>query len=93
VPCAPGYSEEFGICTDDEDGERIKGRLESGFMVLTGLQALDVELSHIESGRSRNSWKRLLVVAPVEPPRSACDTGGKALLPGTCPLIRGLLCA
>lgn len=52
------------ICTDDEDGERIKGRLESGFMVLTTLQALDVELAHIESGRRRNSWKRLLVVAP-----------------------------
>ena len=52
------------ICTDDEDGERIKARLESGFIRLTTLQALDVELASIESGRSRNSWKRLLVVAP-----------------------------
>lgn len=52
------------ICTDDEDGERIKARLESGFIRLATLQALDVELASIESGRSRNSWKRLLVVAP-----------------------------
>lgn len=52
------------ICTDDEDGERIKSRLESGFIRLTTLQALDVELSAIESGQNRNSWKRLLVVAP-----------------------------
>jgi hypothetical protein len=52
------------ITTDDEDGERIKGKLESGFIRLTTLQALDIELTRIESGRSRNSWKRLLVVAP-----------------------------
>lgn len=52
------------ICTDDEDGQRIKARLESGYIRLTTLQALDVELARIESGRSRNSWKRLLVVAP-----------------------------
>jgi hypothetical protein len=54
------------ICTDDEDGQRIKARLDSGFIRLTTLQALDVELGHIESGRSRNSWKRLLVVAPPQ---------------------------
>jgi hypothetical protein len=52
------------ICTDDDDGRRIQARLDSGFIRLTTLQALDVELGHIESGRSRNSWKRLLVVAP-----------------------------
>jgi hypothetical protein len=52
------------ICTDDEDGERIKSRLETGFIRLTTLQALDVELAAIESGQNRNSWKRLLVVAP-----------------------------
>jgi hypothetical protein len=52
------------ICTDDEDGERIKGRLKSGFIRLTTLQTLDVELASIEGGQSRNSWKRLLVVAP-----------------------------
>lgn len=52
------------ICTDDEDGERIKSRLESGFIRLTTLQALDLELSAIESDQNRNSWKRLLLVAP-----------------------------
>jgi len=52
------------LCTDDEDGERIKGRLDSGFIRLATLQALDPELARIESGRERNSWKRLLVVAP-----------------------------
>ena len=52
------------ICTEDEDGERIKARLDSGFIRLTTLQALDVELARVESGGSRNSWKRLLIVAP-----------------------------
>jgi hypothetical protein len=52
------------ICTDDEDGRRIKARLESGFIRLATLQALDDELARIEGGRSRNYWKRLLVVAP-----------------------------
>ena len=52
------------ICTDDEQGEQIKKRLASGFMRLVTLQALDTELANIESGRSRNSWKRLIVVAP-----------------------------
>jgi hypothetical protein len=52
------------LCTDDEDGERIKARLESSFIRLTTLHALDAELALIESGRERNYWKRLLVVAP-----------------------------
>lgn len=52
------------ICTNDDDGERIKSRLDSGFIRLTTLQALDVELAAIEEGQNRNSWKRLLVVAP-----------------------------
>jgi hypothetical protein len=41
------------ICTEGEDGERIKGRLENGFIRLATLQALDAELAQIESGRSR----------------------------------------
>jgi hypothetical protein len=52
------------ICTDDEQGEQIKKRIASGFIRLATLQALDAELASIESGRSRNSWKRLIVVAP-----------------------------
>jgi hypothetical protein len=52
------------ICTDNEQGEQIKKRLASGFMRLVTLQALDTELANIESGRGRNSWKRLIVVAP-----------------------------
>jgi hypothetical protein len=52
------------LCSDDENGERIKARLESGFIRLATLQALEPELARIESGRERNSWKRLLVVAP-----------------------------
>src|SRR5262249_23698158 len=52
------------LCTDDENGERMKARLESGFIRLANLQALEPELARIESGRERDSWKRLLVVAP-----------------------------
>jgi hypothetical protein len=35
------------ICTGDEDGKRIKARLDSGFIRLTTLKALDVELSMV----------------------------------------------
>jgi hypothetical protein len=52
------------ICTDDEDGQRIKARLESGFIRLTTLRTIDAELARIECERSRNNWKRLLVVGP-----------------------------
>jgi hypothetical protein len=52
------------ICTNDDQGEQIKKRIENGFMRLTTFQVLDTELAAIESGRSRNSWKRLIVVAP-----------------------------
>jgi len=52
------------ICTDDDQGEQIKKRIANGFMRLTTLQVLDMELAAIESGRSRNSWKRLIVIAP-----------------------------
>jgi hypothetical protein len=56
------------ICTDHEQGEQIKKRIASGFLRLATLQALDAELASIESGRSRNSWKRLVVVAPPRDP-------------------------
>jgi hypothetical protein len=56
------------ICTDDDQGEQIKKRIASGFIRLATLQALDAELASIESGRSRNSWKRLIVVAPPRDP-------------------------
>jgi hypothetical protein len=52
------------ICSDDDQGEQIKKRIGSGFIRLATLQALDTELADIETGRSRNSWKRLIVVAP-----------------------------
>ena len=52
------------ICTDDEQGEHIKKRIASDFILLSTLQVLDMELARIESGRSRNSWKRLVIVAP-----------------------------
>ena len=55
---------ERRICTDDEQGEHIKKRIASDFIRLSTLQVLDTELARIESGRSRNSWKRLVVVAP-----------------------------
>jgi hypothetical protein len=56
------------ICTDDDQGEQIKKRIASGFLRLATLQALDAELASIESGRSRNSWKRLVIVAPPRDP-------------------------
>ena len=47
---------------------RSRSGIASGFIRLVTLQALDTELANIESGRSRNSWKRLIVVAPPRDP-------------------------
>ena len=52
------------ICNDDEQGRHIKKRIDSGFIRLVTLHSLDAELAQIESGRDRNSWRRLVVVAP-----------------------------
>jgi len=52
------------LCSDEEHGEQIKKRIGSGFMRFVTMQALDAELALIESYHSRNSWKRLIVVAP-----------------------------
>ena len=56
------------ICSDGEHGDRIRRRIDSGFIRLTTLRALDSELADIESGRSRNSWGHLIVVAPPRDP-------------------------
>jgi hypothetical protein len=53
---------------DGEQGEKLNERIEAGFIRLVTLQNLDSELGQIESGKTRNSWKRLVVVAP---PRDA----------------------
>jgi hypothetical protein len=71
IAFATDYEQMLGrlrICSNDEQGTRLKERIEDGFIRLVTLQALDSELSQIESGKTRNSWKRLLVVAP---PRDA----------------------
>lgn len=52
------------LCTDSEEGDHVKSRLDSSFIRLATFRDLDAELARIESGRERNSWKRLLVVAP-----------------------------
>lgn len=51
------------ICTDEQD-EQLRKKIASGFIRLVTLQTLDTELANIECGKSRNSWKRLVVVAP-----------------------------
>lgn len=47
-----------------DEQELIQKKIASGFIRLVTLQTLDTELANIESGRSRNYWKRLIVVAP-----------------------------
>ena len=55
---------EGRICDDTDQGASIRKRIESGYMRLATLQDLDEELASIEAGRTRNMWKRLVVVAP-----------------------------
>lgn len=71
IAFATDYEQLLGrlrICSNDEQGRKLRERIEEKFIRLVTLHALDVELSEIESGKTRNSWKRLLVVAP---PRDA----------------------
>jgi hypothetical protein len=71
IAFATEYEQLLGrlrLCSNDEQGRRLKERIDDGFIRLVTLQALDAELTQIESGKSRNAWKRLLVVAP---PRDA----------------------
>jgi hypothetical protein len=56
------------ICSDDEQGRYMRKRIDSGFIRLVTLQSLDAELAQIECGRNRNSWRRLIVVAPPRDP-------------------------
>jgi hypothetical protein len=50
---------------DAELGETLHRRLRSGHVKLVATDALDTELSAIEALRDRNSWKRLILVAPT----------------------------
>jgi hypothetical protein len=55
---------EHRIYQDSEQGAKVRDRIASGFLRVSTLRDLDDELTQIESGQTRNSWKRLVVVAP-----------------------------
>jgi hypothetical protein len=59
---------ERRICDASDVGAYIRKRFQSRFIRLSTLQDLDQELALIESEQMRNSWKRLVLVAP---PRDA----------------------
>lgn len=56
---------EWRFSHDSELGEALRRRLQSGHVKLVPVEALDAELSEIEASRDKNSWKRLILVAPT----------------------------
>lgn len=50
---------------DTELGEALRRRLQSGHVKLVPVEALEAELFGIEASRDKNSWKRLILVAPT----------------------------
>ena len=68
IAFASDYELQLGkrrICAvDDGPDEQLTKKVANGFVRLVTLQTLDTELANIEAGKSRNSWKRLVLVAP-----------------------------
>jgi hypothetical protein len=56
---------ERRFTADAELGEALWRRLQSNHVKLASVEALDAELSGIEASRDKNSWKRLILVAPT----------------------------
>jgi len=50
---------------DAELGEAFRRRLRSGHVKLLEASALEAQLTEIEDSRDKNSWKRLILVAPT----------------------------
>jgi hypothetical protein len=52
------------LADDSDAGRAIRRRLANGHIVFTTAEGLDTELSAIEKSKDRNTWKRLILVAP-----------------------------
>ncbi|MEJ0063302.1 MAG: hypothetical protein WDO70_08905 [Alphaproteobacteria bacterium] len=55
---------ERRLCSDPENGTLMRKRLDKGQVALVSAQNLGLELSKIEASGNKNSWKRLMLVAP-----------------------------
>jgi hypothetical protein len=56
---------EKRLTREAELGEALGRKLQSGHIRLASANALEAELSAIETSRDKNSWKRLILVAPT----------------------------
>ena len=55
---------EHRIVGDDEHGHLLQRRVNSGYMLLASAVDVEARLREIETSRDRNSWKRLVLIAP-----------------------------
>lgn len=55
---------EHRLADDSDTGQAMRRRLEKGHVLLTHAEELETKLAAIERGRDRNTWKRLVVIAP-----------------------------
>lgn len=57
---------ERRLLTDPDIGDILQKKLAAGFIRITSLSALDTAMSELEAAPDRNSWKRLVLVTPVQ---------------------------
>ena len=55
---------ERRLCSDPETGPQMRKRLDKGQVALVSAQSLNAELSKIAASATKNTWKRLVLVAP-----------------------------
>lgn len=55
---------EHRLADESDTGQAMRRRLEKGHVLLTHAEDLETKLATIERGKDRNSWKRLVVIAP-----------------------------
>ncbi|MGB0696015.1 MAG: hypothetical protein ACPGOY_10235 [Rhodospirillaceae bacterium] len=52
------------LADDTDAGRAIRKRLDKGHILLASADTLDMKLAEIEAARDRNTWKRLVLIAP-----------------------------
>ena len=52
------------LVDDTDAGRAMRKRLDKGHIILASADSLDTKLAEIEAARDRNTWKRLVLIAP-----------------------------
>lgn len=52
------------LADDTDAGRAMRKRLEKGHIILASAETIETKLAEIETARDRNTWKRLVLIAP-----------------------------